>query len=118
MSLKSCLWSWVVAPGKGRPVFSLISSSYTYVRQTDNGRDNLDAASRGRVVGKGRLAGLVSPVDTPIPVHVHISERSNLGRKGDICLGSLCYILYLGTADHSELISKLCPRTSANHRVA
>lgn len=34
---------------------STISSSYTYVWQTDNGRFNLDAASRGRVVGKGHL---------------------------------------------------------------
>lgn len=63
--------------GKRQPVFSSISSSYTCVWQTDNGRFNLHAASRGRVVGKGHLkigvggGGLVSPECTPTPGQAH-----------------------------------------------
>lgn len=45
-----------MSPGKGRLV-SFISSSHTHVWQTDNGRDNLDAASRGQVVGQEGTTG-------------------------------------------------------------
>lgn len=45
-----------MSPGKGRLV-SFISSSHNQVWQTDNGRDNLDAASRARVVGKEGATG-------------------------------------------------------------
>lgn len=90
-----------MSPGKGRLV-SFISSSHTQVWQTGSGRDNLDAASRARVVGKEGATGwdcLTNSTSACLEFGMikSMTERRNMSRS---------FVLH--TVGSLELILNLC----------